>query len=256
MEGKRVVGERLQKLMARAGIGSRRQCEEMIRAGRVTVDGMAATLGQRADPGSQSILLDGNPLSFGPGVQQEYWVLNKPAGVLSSVRDPQGRPTVIELIPSSARLYPVGRLDLNTTGVLLLTDDGELAYRLTHPRFQVDKEYQVVVRGRLTPLELSTLRAGLLLEDGWTAPVQAEVVERPGGLSQVTLLLHEGRKRQVRRMMEALGHSVVSLHRRRVDGVDDSALAAGQARRLTMQEVRRLRVGVGLPAPDCPQGSE
>ncbi|NLT34598.1 MAG: rRNA pseudouridine synthase [Gaiellales bacterium] len=247
--------ERLQKLMAQAGIGSRRRCEEIIRAGRVTVDGVTAALGQRADPASQVILLDGVPVPR-PRVVHEYWVLNKPAGVVSSARDPQGRPTVLELVPSSARLYPVGRLDLNTTGVLLLTDDGELAYRLTHPRFRVDKEYEVVVRGTLAPAELAELRTGVLLEDGWTAPVQAELAGRSGDLSVVTLLLHEGRKRQVRRMMESLGHSVVALHRRRVDGVDDSGLARGRARRLTAKEVCRLRRRVGLAAGAGREGSE
>lgn len=252
--GRTEAGERLHKLMARAGIGSRRRCEELIRGGRVTVDGLVAGVGQRADPVSQVILVDGNPLPD-LGASHEYWVLNKPSGVVSSARDPQGRPTVVELVPSSARLYPVGRLDLNTTGVLLLTNDGELAYRLTHPRFQVDKEYRALVHGEPTPGELAKVRTGLLLEDGWTAPAQAEVVGRRGDLSEVILLLHEGRKRQVRRMMEALGHAVVALHRRRVDGVDDTALAPGEARRLSREEVRHLRAVVGLPMAAGREGS-
>lgn len=240
-----VPPERLQKVMAHAGVGSRRLCEELILAGRVLVDGSTATIGQRVDPAVQHITVDGCSLSQ-PSDDHEYWVLNKPAGVVSSARDPQGRPTVVDLVPSASRLYPVGRLDLDTTGVILLTNDGELAHRLAHPRYQIDKEYRVVVRGRLQETELRQLERGLLLEDGLTAPARVKVLQQSGDLSELALVLHEGRKRQVRRMVEATGHSVLALHRRRVGTVDDRGLAAGRARRLSGQEVSSLRRAVAL----------
>lgn len=239
--------ERLQKVLAHAGIGSRRKSEELIEQGRVTVDGRVAALGERVDPLAHRIEVDGVPLGA-PQEPFEYWVLNKPAGVVSSSRDPQGRPTVVDLVPSPVRLYPVGRLDLDTTGVILLTNDGELAHRLAHPRFQVDKEYQVLVRGQVGREEMGALRRGVLLEDGMTSPVEARLARSSPEGSVLMLVLHEGRKRQVRRMMEALGHSVLALHRKRVDGIDDRALSLGQSRRLTQHEVRRLQRLVGLEA--------
>ena len=184
---------------------------------RVTVDGVLAELGASADPETQTIAVDGRPIA---AEVREYWLLNKPAGVLSAVTDARGRRTVTDLVPTRARVFPVGRLDLDSTGLVLLTNDGDLAGRLLHPRFHVEKEYIVIVRGAVKKESIEGLRRGMMLDDGLTAPAQVDFLEkgRPegGGLQTVLkIVLHEGRKRQVRRMMEAVGHRVVSLHRAR-----------------------------------------
>jgi 23S rRNA pseudouridine2605 synthase len=234
---------RLQKYLAEAGLGSRRRCEELIRAGRVTVDRLPAQVGVTVDPETQTVALDGRPIER---ESKEYWLFNKPAGVLSAVSDPRGRRTVTDCIPAEARVFPVGRLDLNSTGLLLITNDGELAARLLHPRYHVEKEYLVTVRGTVPEATLAWLRNGVELEDGLTAPAQIEVVgsdrSSGGGLSTKLLVtIHEGRKRQVRRMFEAVGHRVTTLHRSRFDSLTDSGLALGQARRLSTDEIARLR---------------
>lgn len=252
---------RLQKFLAEAGLGSRRGCEDLIRAGRVTVDGRVAALGDSVDPATVTILLDGQPVAR---EGKEYWLLNKPAGVLSAVVDTRGRRTVTDCVPARGRVFPVGRLDLNSTGLLVLTNDGELAARLLHPRYHVEKEYLVTVRGTVAAAALGRLRRGLTLEDGPTAPAQVEVVsldeagvsrrstgsakgasgESPatrGSTTTLRVVIHEGRKRQVRRMMEAVGHRVVALHRTRFDGLTDAGLALGMARPLSPGEVERLR---------------
>lgn len=239
---------RLQKALAEAGFASRRASEELIKAGRVTVDGVVAELGASADADTQVIAVDGRPIA---AQGKEYWLLNKPAGVLSAVTDTRGRGTVTDLVPTRARIYPVGRLDLDSTGVMLLTNDGDLAGRLLHPRHHVEKEYQVRVRGVPTKGALGVLRGGVLLEDGMTAPARVEVVEttRPAGSrgpqTILKVVIHEGRKRQVRRMMEAVGHRVESLHRSRFAGLTDAGLQPGQARRLSAQEVEGLRRQAG-----------
>jgi 23S rRNA pseudouridine2605 synthase len=234
---------RLQKVLAEAGIASRRASEELIRTGRVTVDGVAATLGVSVDPDSQVIAVDGQPVA---AERKEYWLLNKPAGVLSAVSDARGRRTVIDCVPTRARIFPVGRLDLNTTGLLLLTNDGELAARLLHPRYHVDKEYIVRVRGVVAKQAQDGLRNGVMLEDGLTSPADVRVIEilhppRGGSQSVVRVVVREGRKRQVRRMFEAVGHTVVALHRSRFDGLTDAGLSVGQSRRLSEAELERLR---------------
>ena len=235
--------ERLQKLLAEAGFGSRRHCEELIRAGRVTVDGATAELGTSVDPDSQQVQVDGSPVAR---EHKEYWLLNKPTGVLSAVSDSRGRSTVTEYVPARGRIYPVGRLDLNTTGVMVLTNDGELAARLLHPRYHVEKEYLVTVRGVVKSSDLEDLRRGVLLEDGPAAPDAVKVISRGRsgrGVTFTTLsvVIHEGRKRQLRRMFDAAGHRVTGLHRRRFDGLTDKGLAPGQSRPLSRAEVQRLR---------------
>lgn len=238
---------RLQKYLAEAGVGSRRGCEDLIREGRVIVDGQVATIGSSVEPGSQSILVDGRSVAC---ESKEYWLLNKPAGVLSAAVDARGRPTVVDCVPAAVRVFPVGRLDLESTGLLLLTNDGELTARLLHPRYHVEKEYLVVVRGAVGTEELRPLRGGMLLEDGVTAPAVVEVLktDRQAGKTSTTLriTLHEGRKRQVRRMLEAVGHRVLTLNRTRFAGLTDSALPLGHARPLSPQEVRSLRNAAGL----------
>jgi 23S rRNA pseudouridine2605 synthase len=238
---------RLQKALAEAGFASRRASEELIRAGRVTVDGLPAQLGASADPDTQVIAVDGRPIA---AEAKEYWVLNKPAGVLSAASDMRGRPTVVGCVPTRARIFPVGRLDLESTGLLLLTNDGELAGRLLHPRFHVDKEYEVQVRGVVAKGALDALRRGVMLEDGLTAPAEVQVLgtlrpPRSGPQTSLRIVLQEGRKRQVRRMLETVGHRVVALHRTRFDGLTDAGLLPGQARRLSPGEVEKLRRQAG-----------
>lgn len=238
---------RLQKALAEAGFASRRASEELITAGRVTVDGVAAELGASVDPQTQLIAVDGRPIAAEP---KEYWLLNKPAGVLSAVTDARGRRTVVDCVPTRARIFPVGRLDLVSTGLLLLTNDGELAGRLLHPRFHVEKEYEVRVRGVVGKAALEALRRGVMLEDGPTAPAVVHVLEilrtlRSGPQTSLRMVLHEGRKRQIRRMLETVGYRVVALHRTRFDGLTDAGLLPGQARRLSVAELTRLRQQAG-----------
>lgn len=235
--------ERLQKVLAAAGMGSRRACEELIRAGRVTVDGEVAALGANVDPEGQLVEVDGRPVAREP---QEYWLLNKPVGVVSTVTDTHGRATVRAMIPSGARLFPVGRLDQGSTGLLILTNDGELANRLMHPRHGVEKEYLVRVQGRVLGIEVRRLREGVRLEEGLTSPAVVEVVTASEVETELRVVLHQGWKRQVRRMLETVGHPVLSLHRTRVAGVSDAGLRPGEARRLTGAEVRDLRNSTGL----------
>jgi 23S rRNA pseudouridine2605 synthase len=237
------VKVRLQKALADAGFASRRGSEELIRAGRVTIDGATAELGASVDPEIQLVAVDGQPIAAEP---KEYWLLNKPQGVLSAAADARGRRTVVECVPTRARIFPVGRLDLDSTGLLLLTNDGDLAGRLLHPRFHVEKEYEVRVQGVVAKGALETLRRGVMLEDGLTAPAIVRVLEimrppRGGPQTSLSIVLHEGRKRQVRRMFETLGHRVVALHRTRFDGLTDAGLLPGQARRLSAAEVAKLR---------------
>lgn len=235
-------GERLQKVLARAGFGSRRVCEDLIEDGRVTVNGEVATLGRRVDPEHDQLVVDGVPVSVRPGLV--YYLLNKPAGVVTTASDPQGRPTVVALVPGEPRVFPVGRLDAATEGLLVLTNDGELAQRLTHPSFGVDKEYLAEVEGTPTAGELRRLREGVDLDDGPTAPAGAVVVA-PGA---VRITIHEGRNRQVRRMCEAVGHPVRRLVRTRIGPLRDQRLPPGAWRELTTAEVRALeRAAVSRP---------
>ena len=227
-------GERLQKILAQAGLGSRRASEELIADGRVRVNGVLATLGTRADPETDTIEVDGAIVGVRQGLV--HYLLNKPAGVVTTASDPQGRPTVVGLVPSEPRVYPVGRLDADTEGLLLLTNDGELAHRLTHPSFGVDKEYLAEVEGTPSRGAVRRLREGVELDDGPTAPAKVALV----GDHMLRLTIHEGRNRQVRRMCDAVGHPVRRLVRVRIGPLSDRRLAPGAWRPLTQAEVRDL----------------
>ena len=231
-------GERLQKVLARVGIGSRRVCEDFIAAGRVTVNGEVAVLGRRVDVESDAVEIDGAPIGIRPGLI--YLLLNKPKGVITTADDPEGRQTVMELVPSEPRVFPVGRLDMETEGLLLLTNDGELAFRLTHPSFGVEKEYVAYVEGEPSRNVLRQLRLGVELDDGITAPAKASLVSP----SVIRLTLHEGRNRQVRRMCEAVGHPVTRLVRVRVGPIADRKLKPGAWRELTQAELHSLQKAV------------
>jgi len=227
----------LQKYLARAGIASRRKCEELILDGRVKVNGaIVSELGARVFPGDE-VVLDGAPVL---PESLEYYLLNKPAGVISAASDERYE-TVMSLVPANVRLFPVGRLDKDTTGLLLLTNDGPMANGLMHPRFEIDKVYRVEVRGEVSPAALGILRSGVDLEDGMTSPAEVEVTgrNRNGDILRVTI--HEGRKRQVRRMMEAAGYPVVKLHRGEYGMLTDEGLESGDFRPLTREEIRTLK---------------
>lgn len=239
-------GERLQKVLARAGYGSRRRCEQLIEQGRVRVDGEVARLGRRVDPTAARITVDDAPAPTAPGLV--YYLLNKPSGVVTTSDDPQGRPTVISLVPGEPRVFPVGRLDRATEGLLILTNDGELSHLLSHPSHGVVKEYLAQVNGDPSPQAVRQLREGVLLDDGMTAPARVSRVEA----GMLRIAIHEGRNRQVRRMCTAVGHEVIRLVRTRIGPVADTTLAPGEYRVLSSAEVRRLgeaAVGtVGVPS--------
>jgi 23S rRNA pseudouridine2605 synthase len=238
------MNQRLQKVLAQAGLGSRRACEVLIADGRVRVNGHVATLGDRADPEVDEIEVDGAVVGVRPGLV--HYLLNKPAGVVTTASDPQGRATVVGLVPAEPRVFPVGRLDADTEGVLLLTNDGDLAHRLTHPSFGVDKEYLVEVEGTPARGVVRRLRDGVELEDGVTAPANVAAV----GDNLLRITIHEGRNRQVRRMCDAVGHPVRRLVRLRIGPISDRRLAPGEWRPLRQDEVRALeRAAAGKPGP-------
>jgi 23S rRNA pseudouridine2605 synthase len=232
---------RLAKFLAHAGVASRRAAEEIVRDGRVTVGGDRVTDPARDVDDGSGVALDGRRVQPEP---HEVHALNKPAGVVSTARDTHGRPTVVELVRSRRRLYPVGRLDADTTGLILLTNDGELAERLTHPRYGVRKVYRARIEPpRLSPRALRALKEGVELEDGRTAPAGARHV----GTGVVEVTIREGRKRQVRRMLEAVGHRVVELERVAFGPLGLRGLEPGRSRRLTKREVDRLRRAAERP---------
>ena len=232
--------ERLQKYLARSGVASRRASEDLITRGRVSVNGEVVTvLGTVVDPAADRIDVDGRPVR--PPPAHTYVLLYKPRGVVSTASDPQGRPTVVELVPSPARLFPVGRLDYDSEGLILLTDDGDLTVTLTHPRHEVEKEYYALVDAPLSDATLDGLRSGIVLDGRRTAPA---VVDRsragPGGY-WLRVVLREGRNRQVRRMLESVGGNVVRLVRTRLGPVRLDDLDPGEWRELTQHEVTQLR---------------
>ena len=228
---------RLNAYLARAGVASRRGAEELIRAGRVRVNGEAAGLATFVERGDR-VELDGREVAPEP---LAYVLLHKPAGVLTTARDPHGRPTVVGLVGHERRTVPVGRLDADTTGALLLTNDGGLAHLLAHPRYEVDKVYEAEVEGVPPPEALRRLREGVELEDGVTAPARVRVLTRRRGTTVLELVIHEGRKHQVKRMCEAVGHPVRHLHRPAYAGLTLEGLAPGEWRELTKTEVAALR---------------
>ena len=258
--------ERLQKVLAHAGVASRRAAEQLIQQGRVSVNGaVVAELGVQVDPVRDRVAVDGRPLIGTPAQSPDhaytYLALNKPVGVVSTARDPEGRPTVVELVQRqprrpgrrAPRLYPVGRLDADSEGLLLFTDEGELTYRLTHPRYGVEKEYLALVRCPPDERLVAPLREGVLLDDGPARAVWAEVVraaradeDGAGAGALVRVVLHEGRKRQVRRMLAAVGCPVLRLRRVRVGPIHLGGLPPGESRPLRSREVRLLRRAVGL----------
>lgn len=243
-------GVRLQKILAKVGIGSRRVCDDFIAAGRVTVNDEVAELGRRIHPGIDVVRLDGAVIGVRPGMV--HYLLNKPVGVVTTADDPQGRPTVVECVPNEPRVFPVGRLDMDTEGLLILTNDGELTHRLTHPSFGVEKEYIAHVEGEPTRGALRQLREGIELEDGMTAPAKATLVAP----SILRLTIHEGRNRQVRRMCEAVGHPVKRLIRSRIGPIADRKLKPGAWRELTGDEVRSLERAIAEGRPETATGSD
>ena len=236
----RAGGERLQKVLAAAGVGSRRQCEELITAGRVEVDRQVVTeLGTKADPSRQEIRLDGVPLNQAKPI---YYAVNKPPGVVSTNRDPSGRPRVVDLVPSGGmRLFAIGRLDLSSEGLILLTNDGELANRLTHPRYGVPKTYRVQVAGRPTQEVLARLRRGVRLAEGLARVDQLRVKSRQKESTILEMVLREGRNREIRRVLARVGHKVLRLVRTAVGPVRLGSLPPGGFRRLTGKELEGLR---------------
>lgn len=232
--------QRLQKIIAAAGYCSRRRAEELIAAGRVRVNGQVAKLGDQADVESSEVLIDDKPVRAAE--ELTYLLLNKPLGVVTTLNDPDGRRVVTDLVRDQpVRLFPVGRLDINTSGLLLMTNDGDLANRLAHPSHQIDKRYLVKIRGQLTDEAKIKLAQGVLLDDGITAPARVEKVRTRGGHTWLELCIHEGRNRQVRRMCEALGYQVSRLVRIGYAFLTLGDLAPGQTRILTKPEVNRLK---------------
>jgi len=237
--------ERLQKVMAHAGVASRRKCEQMIAAGRVQVNGETVTeMGSKVDPDRDHIHVDGKPITVRQ--QHTYLMLNKPVGCISTVRDPKGRATVMDLVHTDARLYPVGRLDMLSEGLLLLTDDGPLTQRLTHPSYEHEKQYRVWVDGTPSRRALQRLREGIELEDGFTRPAKVRLMRRESGGAWLRFVIHEGRNRQLRRMCRAVGHPVRRVIRVRVGPLTLGDLQPGKYRRLTRKEKSLLREAVGL----------
>jgi 23S rRNA pseudouridine2605 synthase len=240
-------GERLQKVLAAAGLGSRRQCEELITAGRVEVDRRVVTeLGTRVDPLRQQIRVDGDALTI---ARLEYYAVNKPRGVVSTNRDPAGRPRVIDLLPDkiTTRLFTVGRLDLASEGLILLTNDGELANRLTHPRYGVAKTYRATVAGEPDRQTLLKLHRGVRLAEGVARAERAQIVSRHGRSTVLEMVLREGKNREIRRILARVGHKVLSLTRTAVGPVRLGDLPSGAARRLTREEVAALRKAAAAP---------
>lgn len=235
---------RLQKYLAECGVASRRACEQLILAGRVKVNGTPAAIGCSIEPETDNILVDGKPLARDEKV---YIVLNKPAGTVTTANDTHGRKTVLDCVKGSrARVFPVGRLDMDVEGVLLLTNDGELAHRLIHPSFEVEKIYHAWVRGMFSDEAGKRLERGVMLEDGMTAPAQVSVLRKSQNSTLIQLTIHEGRKREVKRMCAEVGHPVRSLQRVAFGELRAYGLRPGEWRYLTPEEIAALRSRAGL----------
>ncbi len=227
--------------MAHTGVASRRQCEELIKAGQVKVNGTTVSaLGMQVDPTVDHIELAGKRVENKPPAV--YLLLNKPPGYICSAHDPQGRPTVLELIKDlEERIYPVGRLDFDTSGLIILSNDGEFTNLMIHPRYKIKKTYEAWVRGKVQEKELQPMREGLLLEDGPTAPAEVRLLRQDDHKSLLEIVIHEGRKRQIKRMCAAIGHPVIKLQRTGLGFLSISGLGEGQYRHLTEQEIEKLK---------------
>lgn len=233
------MGERLQKYLARSGVSSRRGAERLIAAGRVRVNGaVVKTLGTMVEAGRDEVEVDGRPVV--PSAGDRHLALHKPRGVMTTAADPEGRRTVLDLVPSDVRVYPVGRLDYDSEGLIILTNDGELAFKLSHPRHSVEKEYHVLVRGEIGEVGLRKLRVGVSLEGSATAPAEVEVAGRQDSLHWLRMTIHEGHNRQVRRMAEAVGLEVIRLIRTRIGPLALGDLPVGRWRCLDASEVMAL----------------
>lgn len=239
--------ERLQKVLARAGMGSRRSCERLIEDGRVRVNGQIARLGSRANPSTDRIEVDGTVVPTAP--ELTYLLLNKPAGYVTTADDPEGRPTVLDLVRADDRVFAVGRLDIDTEGLILLTNDGEFANLMMHPTHGVEKTYLAEVTGHLDRDAVASLRKGIDLDDGRTATAEARIVGRVEGRKLVEIRIREGKNRQVRRMVEAVGGKVARLVRTRIGTLTDRSLKPGKWRRLSTAEVRDLLRTAGDERP-------
>tara|TARA_B100000686_G_scaffold267414_1_gene282584 strand:+ start:375 stop:1130 length:756 start_codon:yes stop_codon:yes gene_type:complete len=242
--------EKLQKVLARVGLASRRAAEEYILDQRVHVNGEIAHIGQRVDVEQDEVTFDGVPLRVKPDFV--YYLLHKPVGVISTANDPQGRQTVLDLVPAEPRVFPIGRLDKETEGLLLITNDGDLTHRLTHPSHGVEKEYLVAVKANISRGNLRKLREGIELEDGVTAP--AKVSQIDNGL--IKIVIHEGRNRQVRRMFQEIGHPVERLVRTRIGNLIDHNLQAGQFRHLEALELLDFEIDFQQKSSSFSAGTE
>ena len=244
--------QRVQKLLAAAGLGSRRSCERFIADGRVAVDGRVVTLGAKADPETQVITLDGDRINTNPGLV--YFLLNKPLGVVTTASDPEGRPTVLDLVPAEPRVYPVGRLDRDTEGLLLLTNDGELSNRIMHPRYEIEKTYVAQVRGSVKRHAVRRLLTGVELEDGLAQARSVRELGAAGDRALLEIVIAEGRKREVRRMLSAVGLPPERLARVKLGPLPLGDISPGKFRPLNGAEVRDLYRAVGLSGPEGARG--
>ncbi len=230
--------ERLQKVMAHAGVASRRDCEKLISAGRVKVNGKKVTeMGLKVDPGQDIIEVDNQII----GSQEEkvYFLLYKPTGYVTTTNDPQGRQAVLDLVKAPQRIYPVGRLDCDTEGLLILTNDGDLTFKLTHPKHEVDKVYHALVQGEPAEAALARLRRGITLDDGPTAPAKVSRLKKIQGNTLLEIIIHEGRNRQVRRMCEAVGHPVLALKRVAIGDLTLGDLKPGQYIKVNRKRIEK-----------------
>ena len=238
------TSQRLQKVLAAAGIGSRRQCETLISEGRVTVDREVVTrLGTCVDPASQEIRVDDTAI---PRTQLVYYLLNKPTGVVSTNQDPEGRVRVIDMIPDEHRLFPIGRLDRSSEGLIIVTNDGEFANLLTHPRYGVEKTYLASVSGRPTHEDLQQLVDGVRLAEGFAKAASARIRKRKHGMTEVQIVLREGRNREIRRLLARIGHKVIRLKRVAIGSIKIEDLPTGAHRKLTRPEIAQLRRNAGV----------
>jgi 23S rRNA pseudouridine2605 synthase len=240
-----LMEKRLQKIIAEMGMASRRKADEMIEEGRVTVNGKTAVLGMKADPGRDHIKVDGKLIARPE--PKVYLLFNKPPNVMTSLNDPEGRPTVNDYLKKVRyRVYPVGRLDFDSEGLLIITNDGDFAHAVLHPSKKVPKTYMVKIKGVIEDEKLVKIRRGLKLKDGMTAPAKARKIRKYQRNSWIEITLHEGKKRQIRRMMERVGHTVIKLKRTKIDGLSLGSLKQGEYRHIAPEEIKRIKQELGL----------